>query len=206
MGNELHTTKCTVVCLPAVLLNSSWSIYQMHMSHTFCIHICRYLCYQYLDVLHWPFFDERILSIHWLTDWLIDSAGPDSSLSASKLGGAPDLQRALSLLSASSCGLPDPVLQASCLVQFTGASQNSRALPPSHGGSSASASFVEGHQPMAPSSQLVRFTLDGSSNGYESTFFGLNQMNWCVKRMSHCRVGSAARAYARTAPINQLEC
>lgn len=110
-------------------------------------------------------------------DGLLSMKGPDSSLSASKLGGAPDLQRALSLLSASSCGLPDPVLQASCLVQFTGASQNSRALPPSHGGSSASASFVEGHQPMAPSSQLVRFTLDGSSNGYESTFFGLNQMN-----------------------------
>uniref|UniRef100_A0ACD5YH88 Uncharacterized protein n=1 Tax=Avena sativa TaxID=4498 RepID=A0ACD5YH88_AVESA len=110
-------------------------------------------------------------------DGLLPMKGPDSSLTASKLGGAPDLQRALSLLSASSCGLPDPVQQASCLVQFTGASQNGRGPPPSHGGSSVSvASFAEG-QPMAPPSQLLRFTLDGNSNGYESTFFGLNQMN-----------------------------
>ncbi|CAM0946569.1 unnamed protein product [Alopecurus aequalis] len=109
-------------------------------------------------------------------DGLLPIKGPDTSLTASKLDGAPDLQRALSLLSASSCGLPDPVQQASCLVQFTGASQNSRGLPPSHGVSSASLSFAEG-QPTAPSSQLLHFTLDGNSNGYEPTFFGLNRMN-----------------------------
>lgn len=109
-------------------------------------------------------------------DGLLPMKGTDVSLTASKLDGAPDLQRALSLLSASSCGLPDPVQQASCLVQFTGASQNSRGLPPSHGGSSVLASFAEG-QPMAPSPQLLRFTLDGNSNGYEPTFFGLNRMN-----------------------------
>ena len=133
----------------------------------------------------WLFFTAHTL-MRALIDRLIDSAGPDASITASKLDGAPDLQRALSLLSASSCGLPDPVQQASCLVQFAGASQNSRGLPSSHGGSSALASFAEG-QPMATSPQLLRFTLDGSSNGYEPTFFGLNQMNWCAKRTSHCR-------------------
>lgn len=107
---------------------------------------------------------------------LLPMKGPDASATASKLGGAPDLQRALSLLSASSCGLPDPVQQASCLVQFTGASQNSRGLPSPHGGSPPSASCAEG-QPMAPSPQFVRFTMDGASSGYESTFFGVNRMN-----------------------------
>lgn len=128
----------------------------------------------HLDKSHLP---DAFPTLSHDIDGLLTMKGPDSSLTASKLGGAPDLQRALSLLSASSCGLPDPVQQASCLVQFTGATQNSRGLPPSYGGSSASASFAEGHQPMAPSSQLVRFTLDGNSNGYESTFFGLNRMN-----------------------------
>ncbi|VAI56333.1 unnamed protein product [Triticum turgidum subsp. durum] len=106
---------------------------------------------------------------------LLPMKGPDASVTASKFGGAPDLQRALSLLSASSCGLPDPVQQASCLVQFTGASQNSRGPSP-HGGSPPSVSCAEG-QPMAPSPQFVRFTMDGASSGYESTFFGVNRMN-----------------------------
>nr|AQQ11811.1 squamosa-promoter binding protein-like protein [Phyllostachys edulis] len=109
-------------------------------------------------------------------DELLPMKGLDASLPASKLDGAPDLQRALSLLSASACGLPDPVQQASCLIQFTGASQNSRDLPLSHGGNFASASCAEG-QPIAPPAQLVRFTMDASSNGYESTFFGVNQIN-----------------------------
>lgn len=107
---------------------------------------------------------------------LLPMKGPDASVTISKLGGAPDLQRALSLLSASSCGLPDPVQQASCLVQFTGAGQNSRGLPSAHGGSPPSASCAEG-QPMAPSPQFVHFTMDGASSGYESTFFGVNRMN-----------------------------
>lgn len=109
-------------------------------------------------------------------DELFPVKGPDASLAASKLDGAPDLQHALSLLSASSRGLPDPAQQASCLVQFSGASQNSRGLHSSHGVSSASAPCAEG-QPMAPSPHLVRFTVDGTSSGYDTTFFGLNKIN-----------------------------
>uniref|UniRef100_A0A0D9VCS7 SBP-type domain-containing protein n=1 Tax=Leersia perrieri TaxID=77586 RepID=A0A0D9VCS7_9ORYZ len=108
---------------------------------------------------------------------LLQLKGPDASLTASKLDGAPDLQHALSLLSASSCGLPDPVpvQQASCLIQFTGTSHSNRELPPLYGGnSSASCAYV---QPMAQLSQLVRFSMDASSNACGSNFFGLNKIN-----------------------------
>ncbi|KAL6888758.1 hypothetical protein ACP4OV_009784 [Aristida adscensionis] len=107
---------------------------------------------------------------------LLPMKGPDTSLTASKLDGAPDLQRALSLLSAGSCGLPDPVQRPSCLIQFTGASENSSDLHSSHGGNSALASCAD-EQHIAPQSQLVRFSMDAGSNGYESTFFGVNQIN-----------------------------
>ncbi|KAL6629938.1 hypothetical protein ACP70R_029703 [Stipagrostis hirtigluma subsp. patula] len=109
-------------------------------------------------------------------DELLPLKGPDSSLTASKFDGAPDLQRALSLLSAGSCGLPDPVQQPSCLIQFTGASENSSDLHSSHGGYSAPTSCAD-EQHIAPQSQLVRFTIDAGSNDYESTFFGVNQIN-----------------------------
>ncbi|TVU32781.1 hypothetical protein EJB05_24537 [Eragrostis curvula] len=109
-------------------------------------------------------------------DELLPVKGPDTSITASKFDGAPDLQRALSLLSAGSCGFPDPVQQASCLIQFSGASENSGDLHSSHGGSSALVSCAD-EQHIAPQSQLVRFTMDTGSNGYDSTFFGLNQIN-----------------------------
>lgn len=102
--------------------------------------------------------------------------GPGASLTASKFDGAPDLQRALSLLSSSSCGLPDPVQQASRVIQFTGASQNNRELPPLNGGNSASASCAN-VQTIAQPAQLVRFTMNASSNACQSNFFGLNQIN-----------------------------
>lgn len=102
--------------------------------------------------------------------------GPDTSLTASKFDGAPDLQRALSLLSAGSCGIPDPVQQPSCLIQFTRASENSSDLHSSHGENSAPVSCAD-EQHIARQSQLVRFTMDAGSNGYESTYFGSNQIN-----------------------------
>nr|WCD39353.1 squamosa promoter binding-like protein 3 [Cenchrus americanus] len=109
-------------------------------------------------------------------DELLPMKGPDTSITASKFDGAPDLQRALSLLSAGSCGLPDPVPQASCLIQFTGASENNDNLHLSRGGNSGPASCAD-EQHIAPQPQLVRFTMDTSSNVYEPTFFGLNQIN-----------------------------
>ncbi|KAK3152260.1 hypothetical protein QOZ80_2BG0156510 [Eleusine coracana subsp. coracana] len=109
-------------------------------------------------------------------DELLPVKGPDTSITASKFDGAPDLQRALSLLSAGSCGFPDPVQQASCLIQFSGTSENSGDLHSSHGGSSAQVSCAD-EQHIAPQSQLVRFTMDAGSNGCDSTFFGLNQIN-----------------------------
>ncbi|KAG8069934.1 hypothetical protein GUJ93_ZPchr0006g42391 [Zizania palustris] len=127
----------------------------------------------YLDKSH---FSKSLPTLNPNIDELLLMKGPDTSLTASKLDGAPDLQRALSLLSASSCGLPDPVQQASCLIQFTGASQNNRDLPLSHGGNSALASCAD-VQPMAQQSQLGRFTMDANSNAFESNFFGLNQIN-----------------------------
>ncbi|XP_006646951.1 squamosa promoter-binding-like protein 4 [Oryza brachyantha] len=107
---------------------------------------------------------------------LLRMKGPDASITASKFDGAPDLQHALSLLSASSSGLPDPVQQASRLIQFTGGSQNSRGLPPLHGGNSGSASCAD-VQPTAQPAHLVRFTMGASSNACESNFFSLNQIN-----------------------------
>ncbi|KAL5213309.1 hypothetical protein ABZP36_024156 [Zizania latifolia] len=127
----------------------------------------------YLDKSH---LSKSLSTLNHNIDELLLMKGPDTSLTASKLDGAPDLQRALSLLSASSCGLPDPVQQASCLIQFTGANQNNRDLPLSHGGNSASASCADA-QPMAQPSQLGRFTMDANSNAFESNFFGLNQIN-----------------------------
>jgi len=109
-------------------------------------------------------------------DELLPMKGPDTSTTASKFDGAPDLQRALSLLSAGSCGFPSPVPQASCLIQFTGASENSDDLHLSHGGNSGPASCAD-EQHIAPQPQLVRFTMDTSSNVYEPTFFGVNQIN-----------------------------
>ncbi|WVZ77703.1 hypothetical protein U9M48_025541 [Paspalum notatum var. saurae] len=109
-------------------------------------------------------------------DELLPMKGPDTSITASKFDGAPDLQRALSLLSAGSCGLPDPVQQASCVIQFTGASENSGDLHLSHGGNSGPGSCAD-EQHIAPQPQLVRFTMDASSNVYEPTFFGVNQIN-----------------------------
>ncbi|XP_062218322.1 squamosa promoter-binding-like protein 4 [Phragmites australis] len=109
-------------------------------------------------------------------DELFPMKGPDTSITASKFDGAQDLQRALSLLSSGSCGLPDPVQQASRLIQFTGASENSGDFHSSHGGNSAPASCAD-EQHIAPQSQLVRFTMDANSYGYESTFFGVNQIN-----------------------------
>ncbi|KAG8075015.1 hypothetical protein GUJ93_ZPchr0006g44379 [Zizania palustris] len=52
--------------------------------------------------------------------------GADASGTASKLDGALDVQRALSLLSASSWALTDPGHQTSSLIQFTDSYQNSR--------------------------------------------------------------------------------
>ncbi|TKW37746.1 hypothetical protein SEVIR_1G068200v4 [Setaria viridis] len=109
-------------------------------------------------------------------DELLPMKDPDTSVTASKFDGAPDLQRALSLLSAGPCGLPDPVPQASCLIQFTGASENNGDLHLSHGGNSGPASCTD-EQHIAPQPQLVRFTMDTSSNVYEPAFFGLNQIN-----------------------------
>lgn len=104
--------------------------------------------------------------------------GPDMSITASKFDGAPDLQRALSLLSVGACGLPDPVHQTSCVIQFTGASENSSDLHLSHGGNSGPASCADGqHIATQPQSQLVRFTMDTSNNVYEPSFFGVNQIN-----------------------------
>ncbi|KAG8058229.1 hypothetical protein GUJ93_ZPchr0002g26775 [Zizania palustris] len=127
----------------------------------------------YLDKSH---LSKSLSTLNPNIDELLLMKGPDTSLTSSKLDGAPDLQRALSLLSASSCGLPDPIQQASCLIRFTGTSQNNRELPPLHGGNSASASCAD-VQPMAQPSQLSRFTMDASSNTFESNFFGLNQIN-----------------------------
>jgi hypothetical protein len=107
---------------------------------------------------------------------MVGSAGPDTSLTASKFHAAPDHQHALSLLSAGSCGFPDPVQQASCLIQFSSTSENSSNLHSSHGGSSALMSCAD-EQHIAPQSQLVRFTMDAGSNSYDPCFFGLNQIN-----------------------------
>jgi hypothetical protein len=107
---------------------------------------------------------------------MVGSAGPDTSITASKFDGAPYLQHALSLLSAGSCGFPDPVQQASCLIQFSGTNENNGDLDSSHGGNSALVSCAD-EQHITPQSQLVRFTMDAGSNGYDSTFFGLNQIN-----------------------------
>ena len=99
------------------------------------------------------------------------------SITASKFDGAPDLQRALSLLSVGACGLPDPVHQTSCVIQFTGARENSSDLQLSHGGNSGPASCADGQHTTQPQSQLVRFNMDTSNNVYEPSFFGVNQIN-----------------------------
>uniref|UniRef100_A0A0E0CGF7 SBP-type domain-containing protein n=1 Tax=Oryza meridionalis TaxID=40149 RepID=A0A0E0CGF7_9ORYZ len=127
----------------------------------------------YLDKSH---LSKSLPAFNTNIDELLRIKGPDASLTASKFDGAPDLQRALSLLSSSSCGLPDPVQQASRVIQFTGTSQNNRELPPLNGGNSASASCAN-VQTIAQPAQLVRFTMDASSNACQSNFFGLNQIN-----------------------------
>ncbi|XP_008680892.1 squamosa promoter-binding-like protein 11 [Zea mays] len=104
--------------------------------------------------------------------------GPDMSIAASKFDGAPDLQRALSLLSVGACGLPDPVHQTSCVIQFTSASENSGDLHLSHGANSGLASCGDGqHIASQPQAQLVRFTMDTSNSVYEPSFFSVNQIN-----------------------------
>ena len=104
--------------------------------------------------------------------------GVEASAVVSNPKGAPDLQRALSLLSVGACGLPDPVHQTSCIIQFTGASENSSDLHLSHGGNSGPASCADGqHIATQPQSQLVRFNMDTSNNVYEPSFFGVNQIN-----------------------------
>lgn len=135
-----------------------------------------------IHVIHLPVSDASLLSLLSQLQWenntvtMVGSAGLDTSITASKFDGAPDLQRALSLLSAGSCGFPDPVQQASCLIQFSGTSENNGDLHSSHGGSSAPVSCAD-EQHIAPQSQLVRFTMDAGSNSYDSNFFGLNQIN-----------------------------
>ncbi|KAL5225086.1 hypothetical protein ABZP36_011725 [Zizania latifolia] len=117
-------------------------------------------------------------------------AGADASGTASKLDGALDVQRALSLLSASSWGLTDPGHQTSSLIQFTDSNQISRLPTVSNEGNSNLPFWVDG-QPPALEHQVVKLTMDTSNTvfpdleriktAYESTLFGMNQIHWSLK-------------------------
>ncbi|BAS99010.1 squamosa promoter-binding-like protein 11 [Oryza sativa Japonica Group] len=120
------------------------------------------------------------------TNELLPIKGADASETASKLDGALDVQRALSLLSASSRGLTDPGHQTSSIIQFTNSNQNS-TLPsvPSEGNSNVPF-WVDGqHQAVEP--QVFQFTMDTGNTvfpdlerikpSYESSMFGLNQIH-----------------------------
>lgn len=137
---------------------------------------------------HLPLF--YFLSTVALMLWWSNFAGADASETASKLDGALDVQRALSLLSASSRGLTDPGHQTSSIIQFTNSNQNS-TLPsvPSEGNSNVPF-WVDGqHQAVEP--QVFQFTMDTGNTvfpdlerikpSYESSMFGLNQIHWSLQ-------------------------
>ncbi|XP_064998261.1 squamosa promoter-binding-like protein 12 isoform X1 [Musa acuminata AAA Group] len=87
--------------------------------------------------------------------------GSEASAGALNLGGAPDLRRALSLLSTNSWGSPDPG-QTSSIVEFVDASHTSTAQPmvPTINSSSH---WIHG-QPLAQQPQLLPFTMHRSGN------------------------------------------
>uniref|UniRef100_J3MGL1 SBP-type domain-containing protein n=1 Tax=Oryza brachyantha TaxID=4533 RepID=J3MGL1_ORYBR len=121
------------------------------------------------------------------TNQLLPRKGADASETASKLDGALDVQRALSLLSASSWGLTDPGHQTSSIIQFTNSNQNTRLPGVPNEGNSNVPFWVDG-QPQALEPQVFQFTMDtGNTNtvfpdlerikpAYESTLFGVNQI------------------------------
>ncbi|THU62361.1 hypothetical protein C4D60_Mb01t04330 [Musa balbisiana] len=87
--------------------------------------------------------------------------GSEASAGALNLGGAPDLRRALSLLSTNSWGSPDPG-QTSSIVEFVNASHTSTAQPmvPTINSSSH---WIHG-QPLTQPPQLLPFTMHRSGN------------------------------------------
>nr|CAD1832042.1 unnamed protein product [Ananas comosus var. bracteatus] len=120
-------------------------------------------------------------------DRLMPLKGPEASVTASNLGGAPDLQRALSLLSSSSWGSPDP--GTASLIQFVDTNQISASQPaPSYLGNSTSAYhwhdkplLAQQQQPEIPFaansnvSPLQEFQLLKSP--YETSFFDTGRIH-----------------------------
>ncbi|OAY65208.1 Squamosa promoter-binding-like protein 12 [Ananas comosus] len=119
-------------------------------------------------------------------DRLMPLKGPEASVTASNLGGAPDLQRALSLLSSSSWGSPDP--GTASLIQFVDTNQISASQPaPSYLGNSTSAyhwhdkPLLAQQQPEIPFaansnvSPLQEFQLLKSP--YETSFFDTGRIH-----------------------------
>ncbi|CAL9115516.1 unnamed protein product, partial [Musa textilis] len=104
---------------------------------------------------------DKLLPLRGTATEVLNQGNLCASAGALNLGGAPDLRRALSLLSTNSWGSPDPG-QTSSIVEFVDANHTSTAQPmvPLINSSSH---WIHG-QPLAQQPQLLPFTMHRSGN------------------------------------------
>lgn len=115
----------------------------------------------------------------------LSSAGSKTSIGDSNLDGAPDLRRALSLLSAGSWVSSDPGEPS--LIQLSGAN-TSTTRSFMHAANATSNHWQDGHS-LDLQGRVVPFTMQNSGGQlqefqqhkepYETSYFDLRQMNWC---------------------------
>ncbi|XP_008789607.2 squamosa promoter-binding-like protein 12 [Phoenix dactylifera] len=127
---------------------------------------------------------DRLLPMKGITAEVLNQ-GPEASLTASNLDGAPDLRRALSLLSTNAWGSADPGTSSS-LVQLVHANHTSAAQPAIHAVNSTPEYWQDEHG-LTQQGRVLQFPTH--SNGsqfqefqllkapYETTFFDSSQIH-----------------------------